>query len=241
MRDAREQLIVAMDVPTLEKVRQTVDTLGDAVSFYKVGMESFYSLGQPVLDEMAARRKNVFLDLKLHDIPNTVGNGIKSLCRFAPVLTTIHAAGGPSMLKAAVEGAQEGAARWNVPRPKLLGITVLTSISETEWATIGHTSAVRDSVLRLATLCREAGVDGVVASPQEAAAIRAACGKDFLIVTPGVRPAGGDKGDQSRVATPAQALHDGADFLVVGRPILAATDPRAAALAILEEMEGKRS
>ena len=188
---------------------------------------------------MAARRKNVFLDLKLHDIPNTVGNGIKSLCRFAPVLTTIHAAGGPSMLKAAVEGAQEGAAKWNVPRPKLLGITVLTSISETEWATIGYTSAVRDSVIRLATLCREAGVDGVVASPQEAAAIRAACGKDFLIVTPGVRPAGGDKGDQSRVATPAQALQDGADFLVVGRPILAAADPRAAALAILEEMEGK--
>ena len=238
MRDAREQLIVAMDVPTLEQVRQTVDTLGDAVSFYKVGMESFYSLGQPVLDEMAARRKKVFLDLKLHDIPNTVGNGIKSLCRFAPVLTTIHAGGGPSMLKAAVEGAQEGAARWNVPRPKLLGITVLTSISEAEWTMIGHTSAVRDSVLRLATLCREAGVDGVVASPQEAAAIRAACGSDFLIVTPGVRPAGGDKGDQSRVATPAQALQDGADFLVVGRPILAAADPRAAAVAILKEMEG---
>ena len=143
------------------------------------------------------------------------------------------------MLKAAVEGAQEGAARWNVPRPKLLGITVLTSISETEWTTIGHTNAVRDSVLRLATLCREAGVDGVVASPQEAAAIRAACGKDFLIVTPGVRPTGGDKGDQRRVATPAQALQDGADFLVVGRPILAAMDPRAATLAILEEMEGK--
>ena len=238
MRDAREQLIVAMDVPTMEQVRQTVETLGDTVSFYKVGMESFYSLGQPVLDEMAARRKKVFLDLKLHDIPNTVGNGIKSLCRFAPVLTTIHAGGGPSMLKAAVEGAQEGAARWNVPRPKLLGITVLTSISEAEWTKIGHTSAVRDSVLRLATLCREAGVDGVVASPQEAAAIRAACGSDFLIVTPGVRPAGGDKGDQSRVATPAQALQDGADFLVVGRPILAAADPRAAAVAILKEMEG---
>lgn len=238
MRDAREQLIVAMDVPTLEKVRQTVDTLGDAVDFYKVGMESFYSLGQPVLDEMAARRKKVFLDLKLHDIPNTVANGIKSLCRFAPVLTTIHAGGGPSMLKAAVAGAQEGAARWNVPRPKLLGITVLTSISEAEWTTIGHAGAVRDSVLRLATLCREAGVDGVVASPQEAAAIRAECGRDFLIVTPGVRPAGGDKGDQSRVATPAQALADGADYLVVGRPILAAPDPRAAALAILKEMEG---
>ena len=237
----RERLIVAMDVPTMDQVTKAVDTIGDAVGYYKVGMESFYSLGQPVLEEMSERHKKVFLDLKLHDIPNTVARSIKSLCRFAPAMTTIHAAGGPSMLKAAVEAAQEGAAQWQLPRPKLLGITVLTSISEEEWTVIGSTRSVRDSVLRLASLCKEAGVDGVVASPQEAAAIRAACGKDFLIVTPGIRPANGEQGDQSRVATPGQALRDGADFLVVGRPILAAADPRAAAQSIIEEMEGKKS
>ncbi len=236
--DYRERLIVAMDVPTMGQVMKSVDTLGDAVNYYKIGMESFYSMGQPVLDEMSARNKKVFLDLKLHDIPNTVARSIRALCRFAPVLTTIHAAGGPSMLKAAVEAANEGAEQWHLPRPKLLGITVLTSISEAEWATIGSGSSVRDSVIRLASLCREAGLDGVVASPQEAASIRSECGKEFLIVTPGIRPMHGESGDQSRVATPGQALKDGADFLVVGRPILAAADPRLAAHAILKEMEG---
>ena len=238
MKNDRERLIVAMDVPTMEQVIRSVETIGDAVSYYKIGMESFYSLGQSVLEQMSAREKKVFLDLKLHDIPNTVARSIKALCRFSPAMTTIHAAGGPSMLKAAVEAAVEGAAQWNLPRPKLLGITVLTSISETEWATIGNRSPVRDSVLRLAELCRKAGVDGVVASPQEAAAIRAECGRDFLIVTPGIRPVNGEQGDQSRVATPSQALRDGADFLVIGRPILAAPDPRLAAQMILKEMEG---
>ena len=233
-----ERLIVAMDVPTMEQVTQTVERIGDAVGYYKIGMESFYSLGQSVMEEMSAREKKVFLDLKLHDIPNTVARSIKALCRFSPVMTTIHAAGGPSMLKAAVEAAQEGAVQWNLPRPKLLGITVLTSISEPEWATIGSGSSVRDSVLRLAELCRKAGVDGVVASPQEAAAIRAECGRDFLIVTPGIRPMNGVQGDQSRVATPRQALLDGADFLVIGRPILAAPDPRLSAQEIVNEMEG---
>ena len=238
MNKNRERLIVAMDVPTMEQVTQTVERIGDAVGYYKIGMESFYSLGQSVMEEMSAREKKVFLDLKLHDIPNTVARSIKALCRFAPVMTTIHAAGGPSMLRAAVEAAQEGAVQWNLPRPKLLGITVLTSISEPEWATIGSGSSVRDSVLRLAEHCRQAGVDGVVASPQEAAAIRAECGRDFLIVTPGIRPMNGVQGDQSRVATPRQALLDGADFLVIGRPILAAPDPRLAAEEIVKEMEG---
>ena len=238
MMNNRERLIVAMDVPNLELVTQAVDRIGDAVSYYKIGMESFYSMGQTVLEEISGRNKKIFLDLKLHDIPNTVARSLRSLCRFAPAMTTIHAAGGPSMLKAAVDAANEGATYWKQPRPKLLGITVLTSISEAEWSVIGSGSSVRDSVLRLALICREAGVDGVVASPHEAAAIRAACGKDFLIVTPGIRPMDGEQGDQSRIATPSQALKDGADYLVVGRPILAAADPRLAAQAIINEMEG---
>ena len=236
--EKRDRLIVALDVPSMEQVTQAVERIGDAVGYYKIGMESFYSMGQTVLEEISGRNKKVFLDLKLHDIPNTVARSLRALCRFAPAMTTIHAAGGPSMLKAAVEAAGDGATHWGKPRPKLLGITVLTSISEAEWSVLGSGSSVRDSVLRLAVICRESGMDGVVASPQEAAAIRAACGKEFLIVTPGIRPTNGEQGDQSRVATPSQALKDGADFLVIGRPILAAEDPRLAAQAIVKEMEG---
>ena len=238
MITTRDRLIVAMDLSTLESVKCTLDNIGDAVSYYKIGMESFYSLGEAALSLMAANRKKVFLDLKLHDIPNTVSRSVKALCRYAPAMTTLHAAGGPAMLRAAVEAAAEASAQLDQERPKLLGITVLTSIDETEWAAVGHTRSIRDSVLRLADMCRQSGMDGVVASPQEAAAIRQCCGPDFLIVTPGIRPLYGDKGDQSRTATPAEALRNGADFLVVGRPILADADPRIAAIEIVKEMEG---
>lgn len=238
MITTRDRLIVAMDLSTLESVKCTLDNIGDAVSYYKIGMESFYSLGEAALSLMAANRKKVFLDLKLHDIPNTVSRSVKALCRYAPAMTTLHAAGGPAMLRAAVEAAAEASAQLDQERPKLLGITVLTSIDETEWSAVGHTRSIRDSVLRLADMCRQSGMDGVVASPQEAAAIRQCCGPDFLIVTPGIRPLYGDKGDQSRTATPAEALRNGADFLVVGRPILAAADPRIAAIEIVKEMEG---
>ena len=238
MTTARGRLIVAIDLSTLESVHCTLNTIGDAVEYYKIGMESFYSLGEAILTMMAANHKKVFLDLKLHDIPNTVSRSVKALCRYAPAMTTLHAAGGPVMLKAAAEAAAETSAQLGHERPKLLGITVLTSIDEAEWSAVGHTRSVRDSVLRLAELCRQAGLDGVVASPQEAAAIRQLCGENFLIVTPGIRPLYGDKGDQSRTATPAEALRNGADYLVVGRPILAAADPRIAAMEIVKEMEG---
>ena len=238
MTTTRDRLIVAMDLSTLESVKCTLDNIGDAVSYYKIGMESFYSLGEAALSLMAANRKKVFLDLKLHDIPNTVSRSVKALCRYAPAMTTLHAAGGPAMLRAAVEAAAEASAQLDQERPKMLGITVLTSIDETEWSAVGHTRSIRDSVLRLADMCRQSGMDGVVASPQEAAAIRQCCGPDFLIVTPGIRPLYGDKGDQSRTATPAEALRNGADFLVVGRPILADADPRIAAIEIVKEMEG---
>jgi len=239
MMKTKDRLIVALDVSSLDSLTQTVDLLGDAVSYYKIGMESFYSLGTASLDLMRLKQKNVFLDLKLHDIPNTVARSVKALCCFSPSMTTIHAAGGPSMLKSAVAAAAEGAAKLNLTRPKLLGITVLTSISEPEWAEIGNDRSIRDSVLRLALICKQTGMDGVVASPLEAAAIRQVCGEDFLIVTPGVRPPNSDQGDQSRTMTPAEALRAGADYLVVGRPVLAAAEPRTAALEIIREMEGQ--
>ena len=234
---AKERLIVALDVSSIESLTQTVDMIGDAVNFYKIGMESFYSLGSAALDLLSIKQNKVFLDLKLHDIPNTVARSVKVLCRYSPVMTTIHAAGGPSMLKAAVEAAAAGAEQLNLPRPKLLGITVLTSIGEVEWTDIGHQRSIRDSVLRMSLICKQAGMDGVVASPLEAAAVRQVCGEDFLIVTPGVRPRNSAPGDQSRTMAPVEALRAGADFLVVGRPILAAKDPRTAAVEIVNEME----
>lgn len=239
MMMARERLIVAMDLSTLESINRTVIQIGDAVDYYKIGMESFYSLGEAALKLMSANRKKIFLDLKLHDIPNTVSRSVKALCRYEPAMTTIHASGGPAMLRAAVEAAVEASGQLGHKRPKLLGITVLTSIDEAEWSMVGYTRSIRDSVLRLAELCQQTGMDGVVASPQEAAAIRQRCGDDFLIVTPGIRPLYGAKGDQSRTATPAEALRDGADYLVVGRPVLAAVDPRAAAIEIVKEMEAE--
>lgn len=238
MEKVADRLIVALDLPTTEQAMNAVDNLGDTVGYYKVGMESFYGMGHTVLAQMASRGKDIFLDLKLHDIPNTVGRGVKALCEFAPKMTTLHAAGGPTMLKAAIDAADEWSARTGRPRPKLVAITVLTSLGEQDWVAMGHQKNIRESVLRLSMMCKEVGMDGVVASPQEAAAIRALCGNNFLIVTPGIRPANNEAGDQSRTATPAEALKAGSDYLVVGRPILGAADPKAAAALILKEMEG---
>ena len=237
MQNNAERLIVALDLPTTDQAMKAVDMLGDVVGYYKIGMESFYGMGHTVLAQMSSRGKRIFLDLKLHDIPNTVARSVKALCQFSPAMTTLHAAGGPTMLKAAIEAADDWATQSGRQRPKLVGITVLTSLGEQDWAAMGHQKNIRESVLRLSMMCREAGMDGVVASPQEASAIRALCGNDFLIVTPGIRPLNQEHGDQTRTATPAEALKAGADFLVVGRPILAAADPQAAALAIIKEME----
>ena len=237
MQNNAERLIVALDLPTTDQAMRAVDTLGDTVGYYKIGMESFYGMGHTVLAQMSSRGKRIFLDLKLHDIPNTVARSVRALCQFSPAMTTLHAAGGPTMLKAAIEAADDWSSQSGRSRPKLVGITVLTSLGEQDWAAMGHQKNIRESVLRLSMMCRDAGMDGVVASPQEASAIRALCGKDFLIVTPGIRPLNQEHGDQTRTATPAEALKAGADFLVVGRPILAAADPKAAAQAIIKEME----
>ncbi len=234
---ADDRLIVALDVSTIEQMKDIVDTLGDAVSFYKVGMELFYAAGEDTVAYLRDCGKSVFLDLKLHDIPNTVAQGVKSLTRLGANLITIHGQGGAVMLKAAADAAREAAEELGVERPKLLAITVLTSFDDTTWSGIGGQLPIADQVRRLALLAKDAGVDGVVASPLEAKLIREACGDDFLIVTPGIRPTFAAANDQKRIATPSSALRDGASRLVIGRPITKADNPREAVRMILEEME----
>ena len=234
---ADDRLIAALDVPTREDAECLVKQLGDSVSYYKVGMELFYALGGDIVTWLKEQEKKVFLDLKLHDIPNTVGNGLCSLLRLRPDILNVHTAGGLRMMKAAREALQAAADRERVSCPKLIGVTVLTSMDAEDWAGLGHTGIIADAVLRRAQLAQEAGLDGVVASPAETAEIRRVCGDDFLIVTPGIRPAGISHDDQRRVMTPAGAIRAGASQIVVGRAIYAAEDPRMAAESVLKEME----
>ena len=232
-----ERLIAALDVPTRAAAEQLVTRLGESVSDYKVGMELFYALGGDIVTWLKEREKKVFLDLKLHDIPNTVGNGLCSLLRLRPDILNVHTAGGLRMMRTASASLHRAAEEAGVPCPKLIGVTVLTSMDAEDWTGLGHTGTIADAVLRRAQLAQEAGLDGVVASPAETAEIRRTCGADFLIVTPGIRPAGVSHDDQRRVMTPAGAIRAGASQIVVGRAIYAAEDPRAAAEAILKEME----
>ena len=234
---ADDRLIAALDVPTREEAERLVQQLGDSVSYYKVGMELFYALGGDIVTWLKAQEKKVFLDLKLHDIPNTVGNGLCSLLRLRPDILNVHTAGGLRMMKAARDALHAAAEAAGIPCPKLIGVTVLTSMDAEDWAGLGHTGTIAEAVLRRAQLARVAGLDGVVASPAETAEIRRICGKDFLIVTPGIRPAGISHDDQRRVMTPAGAIRAGASQIVVGRAIYAAEDPRMAAESVLKEME----
>lgn len=235
MSDSR--LIVALDFHTMEDVQALVEKLGPSVSYYKVGMELFYSVGARVVTYLREQGKEVFLDLKLHDIPNTVAGGLCSLMGLGATMLNVHAGGGYTMMKTAADRLHAEAVARGLECPKLIAVTVLTSINDSDWSGLGQSQSIQDAVVRYAKLAKEAGLDGVVASPQEAAQIRAACGEDFLIVTPGVRPVGASIDDQSRIATPAGALKNGATHLVVGRPIRAAEEPKAAAEAILKEME----
>ena len=234
---ADERLIAALDVHTREAVERLVGQLGDSVSYYKVGMELFYALGGDVVTWLKGEGKKVFLDLKLHDIPNTVAGGLCSLLHLRPDILNVHTAGGLRMMRTAAEALHRAAEEEGVPCPKLIGVTVLTSMDAEDWTGLGHTGTVADAVLRRASLAQEAGLDGVVASPVEAEAIRRACGRDFWIVTPGIRPAGAAHDDQRRVMTPAAALRAGSSQIVVGRAIYASEDPRAAAEAVLKELE----
>ena len=234
---ADDRLIVALDVSTMDAMKSIVSSLGDSVSFYKVGMELFYAEGDQTVRYLQEHGKHVFLDLKLHDIPNTVAHGVSSLTRLGANLITIHGQGGPIMMKAAAEAARESAEKLGIERPKLLAITVLTSFDDESWTSIGGQLPIADQVIRLAKLAKESGMDGVVCSALEAKMIRDACGPDFLIVTPGIRPSLAATNDQKRIATPSSALQDGASRLVIGRPITQAEHPQEAVRLIIEEME----
>ncbi len=224
-------LIVALDVPSSAEARAVVERLGDSVSFYKVGLELFIADGPATLALLRERGKRVFLDLKLHDIPRTVERAVASAARFGVDLLTIHSQGAKAMIAAAA-----GAAAKADPPPKILAVTVLTSLDDADLADIGVRRGAADQVDALGRLAVEAGAGGLVCSPQEVGRLRAALGPAPYLVTPGIRPAGGDVGDQKRIATPAFAARSGASAIVVGRPIVQAPDPRAAAEAILKEM-----
>jgi orotidine-5'-phosphate decarboxylase len=232
MTTPRDRLIVALDVQDATTARAMVDQLAGHVGMFKIGSQIFTAAGPDFVREVIARGEKVFLDLKFHDIPNTVAGAVSSAGQLGVSLVDVHAIGGKEMLEAAVGALPAMGIR-------LLAITILTSHDEQTLGSIGVSGSVADSVRRLAVLAKGAGADGVVASPQEVALVREACGKDFLVVTPGIRPAGSARGDQSRTATPAAAVAAGADYIVVGRPILEAHDPAAAADAIVRELTGR--
>ena len=231
------ELIVALDVASLSEAEAVVTRLGPSVSFYKIGLELFCAAGPDVVARVKGRGKRVFLDLKLHDIPRTVERAVKSCGLLGVDLLTIHSSGGRAMIRAA----HDAAAALGASAPKILAVTALTSLDQADLTDLGIVRPMADQVETLGFLAMSAGADGIVCSPKEVAAMRRRLGPRALLITPGVRPAGADVGDQKRVATPAQAVRDGATHLVVGRPILDAADPVVAAQAIQDEIRRANS
>ncbi|HZR33176.1 MAG TPA: orotidine-5'-phosphate decarboxylase [Terriglobales bacterium] len=229
MTEARDRLIIALDVSTAAAARKIVAAVGESASTFKVGKQLFTAEGPQIVRELIGSGRKVFLDLKFHDIPNTVSGAVAEATRLKVSMLTVHASGGGKMLQAAAEAA-------GPTGPLVLAVTVLTSLSDQDLDEVGISGRVVDQVLRLANLARVSGCGGIVASPLEAREVRRELGTGFAIVTPGVRPAGGDPGDQARVTTPAEAIAAGATHLVVGRPVTAAKDPGLAARKIVEEM-----
>jgi orotidine-5'-phosphate decarboxylase len=231
MPDSRARLIVALDVPTAAAAHKIVAAVGDSARIYKVGMQLYTAEGPQIVRDLIVSGRQVFLDLKYHDIPNTVAAAVREATNLGVGMLTVHASGGGAMLRAAVE-----AARNTNPSTMVLGVTVLTSLDQRDLQNAGVRGSVGDQVSRLAALAISNGCHGVVASAQEAAMLRAELGDDFLIVTPGVRPIGVGHGDQARVVTPAEAIASGASYIVVGRPITEAEDPAEEAREILAQM-----
>jgi len=228
----RDRLIVALDVSSAAQAREIVQSIGESASTYKVGKQLFTAEGPQIVRDLVASGRKIFLDLKFHDIPNTVAGAVGEAANLGVTMLTVHASGGSKMLKAAAEAAAQSASK-----PMVLAVTVLTSLSDADLSELGVAGSVATQVLRLGAIARNAGCGGLVASALEARELRLELGNDFAIVTPGVRPAGTAVGDQARVLTPAEAIAAGATYLVVGRPILAAPDPSDAAGRIVQEIE----
>ena len=226
--DPRDRLIVALDVPSVDAAEAMVTRLGETVSFYKIGYQLAFAGGLDYAPKLVDAGKRVFLDLKLHDIANTVAAGVKSVARLGASFLTVHAF--PQVMHAAVDARENGL--------RILGVTVLTSLSDADLAKAGYAATVRELALLRAEQACEIGVDGLVCSPEEVSMLREDVGNKLVLVCPGIRPVGAADGDQKRVATPAAAIGAGANYLVVGRPVIAASDPKAAAAAIVAEIAG---
>jgi orotidine-5'-phosphate decarboxylase len=228
-------IFCALDTTDVEAATRLVGALHGAVGGIKLGLEFFIAHGPDGIRRVAGSTP-LFLDLKLHDIPNTVAGAIRAIAPLGAAMTTIHTAGGAAMMKAAVDAAKEAAAKTGGKRPALLGVTILTSLDEAALPRIGMNGPVADAAKRLAALAQESGLDGAVCSPHEVARLRKLCGTNFLLVVPGIRPAGSASDDQARIMTPKEALAAGADVLVIGRPITGAADPATAARTIAESL-----
>lgn len=227
---ADTKLIVALDFDTVEEAKELVNAAGDSVEWYKVGKQLFTRNGPAAVSFLKEAGKNVFLDLKFHDIPNTVAGAIRSAAAIGADMTNVHAGGGPAMLKAAAEAGEKSGML-------TIAVTVLTSMDKAELEAVGVESEPKDQVVKLAKLAEASGLNGVVCSAHEITPLRKRCKDDFVLVVPGIRPTGSAVGDQKRVMTPAEAASAGADFIVVGRPVTKAENPAAAAAAILDEIK----
>lgn len=238
----KDRIILALDVDNLKAAEETAALMKDHVGAFKIGFELFVSEGPKVVTAVQRTGGKVFLDLKFHDIPNTVAKAAKASVRMGAAFFDVHASGGRAMMEAAVRAAAEQARELGGPPPVSLAVTVLTSLGETDLRDdLNIANSPEAQVVSLARLAKSCGMGGVVASPKEVAAIRAAVGKEFVIVTPGVRPSWASRDDQKRVATPSEAVASGADYLVIGRPILKASDPVEAASRIIEELRTVQS
>ena len=233
--DLAKRIIVALDVGSREEALPLIRQL-EGVEIFKVGLKLFTAEGPSLLREVKILRKKIFLDLKLHDIPNTVAEAVKAAVKHGAHMLTIHSSGGREMMEKAVEAAEKEAEKEGTDRPLLLAVTILTSLKGDELQEIGMPADTSTQVLRLAKLAREAGVDGIVCSPQEIEIIRKEIGKDLLVVVPGIRPSWAVADDQKRIMTPSLAIQKGADYLVIGRPIIAAPSPQEAFIKILDEL-----
>jgi len=230
------QIFLAIDTTDLATATAQAAATDDVIAGIKLGLEFFAAHGPEGVRFVRPELRPLFLDLKLHDIPNTVAGAVRAVTPLRPTLLTVHAGGGRAMLGAAVDVAGDTAAKAGIARPRLIGVTVLTSLAEADLGAIGQQGPIADQARRLAVLARTCGLDGVVCSPHEIAALRAECGEGFLLVVPGIRPAWAAAEDQKRVMTPGEAARLGADYLVIGRPITAAADPVAAAKRIAAEV-----